>query len=58
MQSKRDTFVILLSIYVAFGLIGISHNGIAQSIAPCDSILTVNLLNSERIAKKFGGYGI
>lgn len=25
---------------------------------PCDSILSANLLNSERIAKKFGGYGI
>jgi len=25
---------------------------------PCDSLLSADLLNSERIAKKFGGYGI
>lgn len=29
-----------------------------STIIPCDSVLSVNLLNSERIEKKFGGYGI
>lgn len=29
-----------------------------SNTTPCDSILSANLLNSERIAKKFGGYGI
>jgi len=27
-------------------------------VSPCDSVLSANLLNSERIEKKFGGYGI
>ena len=58
MQRKRDTSIIVLSIYLAFSLIGISHQTIAQQTTPCDSALSANLLNSERIAKKFGGYGI
>jgi len=59
MKIKVYLFTLALSISLLF------ENGYAQSgnyheltITPCDSVLPANLLNSERIEKRFGGYGI
>ena len=54
---KHYFFALTLSVLLLFGPIGYAQHN-EQAVVPCDSTLSANLLNSERIEKKFGGYGI
>lgn len=64
-----ENIVMIVKLYIAIsGLIAslmlgemcyAQHGNYHKStISPCDSVLSANSLNSERIEKKFGGYGI
>jgi hypothetical protein len=57
MKRKMYAFVLTLSILLS-GAICYSQSNVRATVAPCDSTLSAKLLNSERIEKKFGGYGI
>jgi hypothetical protein len=57
MKSKTYVFVLTLSILLS-GTICYSQSNAQATVIPCDSTLSAKLLNSERIEKKFGGYGI
>jgi hypothetical protein len=60
MKGKAYVFILALSAALMSNVICCAQRNDHQKAAviPCDSILSVNLLNSERIDKKFGGYGI
>jgi hypothetical protein len=60
MKTKSYVFVLALFASLMCGVTSYAqYNAHHQpAVLPCDSLLTVNLLNSERIEKKFGGYGI
>jgi hypothetical protein len=60
MRMKVYLFTLALATSLLSGEIGYAQRSDHQPSAtiPCDSILSSNLLNSERIASKFGGYGI
>lgn len=57
---KVYIFMLALAILLLPGAISYAQRSSRQQSAtiPCDAILSSNLLNSERIAQKFGGYGI
>lgn len=59
-RMKVYIFALALATSLLSGKISYAQRSERQqsSNIPCDSILSPNLLNSERIAKKFGGYGI
>lgn len=57
MKIKSYPFVLILSILLS-GTICYAQSNAQATVTPCDSILSAKLLNSERIEKKFGGYGI
>jgi hypothetical protein len=57
MKRKSYPFVLILSILLS-GTICYAQSNAQARVTPCDSILSAKLLNSERIEKKFGGYGI
>lgn len=60
MKMKVYIFIVALSASLMSGAMCYAQRGDNQSatVVSCDSILSVNLLNSERIEKKFGGYGL
>jgi hypothetical protein len=60
MKCKFQVFTLTLSVLLLFGPLSYAQANRQQepAIVPCDSTLSPNLLNSERIQKKFGGYGI
>ena len=60
MRMKVYIFMLALAILLLPGAISYAQRSSRQQSAtiPCDAILSSNLLNSERIAQKFGGYGI
>lgn len=60
MKAQSRVFVLVLSAMLMSGILSYAQRGNNQIPAgiPCDSTLSANLLNSERIEKKFGGYGI
>jgi len=60
MKSKTYVFALALSMSFMWGVRGYAQSNDRQKtvVVPCDSALSANLLNSERIEKKFGGYGI
>ncbi len=60
MKNLQRISAIIALAGLAFGTIGYAQESVKKQSqqTPCDSIPSVNLLNSERIAKKFGGYGI
>jgi hypothetical protein len=56
---KRKTYLLLLTLSILLsGNICFAQSPIPATASPCDSTLSLKLLNSERIEKKFGGYGI
>jgi len=59
---KNKLYILILIPLSAFMLAHVCYaqtsNQQKPTIIPCDSILSANVLNSERIEKKFGGYGI
>ena len=57
MKRKTYLFVLTLSILLSTTICYAQSNTQA-TVTPCDSTLSPKLLNSERIEKKFGGYGI
>jgi hypothetical protein len=57
MKRKSYPFVLILSILLS-GTICYAQSNAQATVIPCDSTLSAKLLNSERIEKKFGGYGI
>lgn len=57
MKRMSYLFVLTLSILLS-ATICEAQNPAQATVAPCDSTLSAKLLNSERIEKKFGGYGI
>lgn len=57
MKRKTYLFVLTLSILLS-GTICYAQSNVEATVIPCDSTLSPKLLNSERIEKKFGGYGI
>lgn len=59
-RMKVYIFMLALVILLLPGAISYAQRSNRQQSAtiPCDAILSSNLLNSERIAQKFGGYGI
>jgi len=57
MKRKTYPFVLILSILFS-GTICYAQSNAPATVTPCDSLLSPKLLNSERIEKKFGGYGI
>ncbi|HTJ48994.1 MAG TPA: hypothetical protein VL443_06025 [Cyclobacteriaceae bacterium] len=60
MKIKVYIFTLALSISLLSGerCFAQRSNYQESTITLCDSVLSANLLNSERIEKKFGGYGI
>lgn len=60
MKAKSHVFVLALSAMLMSGITSYAQRGNNQITTgiPCDSALSANLLNSERMEKKFGGYGI
>lgn len=60
MNVKSHVFVLALSVMLMSGITSYAQRSNDQMVAviPCDSTLSANLLNSERIEKKFGAYGI
>jgi hypothetical protein len=57
MKRKSYPFVLILSILLS-ATICYGQSNAHTTVTPCDSTLSAKLLNSERIEKKFGGYGI
>jgi hypothetical protein len=59
-KTKVYIFTLALATPLLSGKISFAQRSDHQQSAtiPCDSALSSNLLNSERIARKFGGYGI
>jgi len=57
MKKNSYLFALILSILLS-GTICYAQSNAQVSANPCDSTLSSKLLNSERIEKKFGGYGI
>ncbi|ACU64084.1 hypothetical protein [Chitinophaga pinensis] len=60
MNAKSHIFVLAFLAILFSASISYAQHGHDQTVAsiPCDSTLPANLLNSERIEKKFGAYGI
>ncbi|PSL23746.1 hypothetical protein [Chitinophaga ginsengisoli] len=60
MNAKSYVFILALLAMLMPGTITYAQRSNDQTAAviPCDSTLPANLLNSERIEKKFGAYGI
>lgn len=60
MNAKSHVLVLALSAMLMSGTTTYAQHSNDQiaTVTPCDSILPANLLNSERIEKKFGAYGI
>lgn len=60
MNAQFQVLVLALSAMLMSGTITYAQHSNDQiaAVTPCDSILPANLLNSERIEKKFGAYGI
>jgi hypothetical protein len=60
MKCKSYVFTLTLSVLLLSGPVSFAQHNEYQEPAsiPCDSTLSPKLLNSERIEKKFGGYGI
>jgi hypothetical protein len=56
---KRNLYLFLLTLSILLsGAICYAQSNAQATVTPCDSTLPAKLLNSERIEKKFGGYGI
>ncbi|OQP44789.1 hypothetical protein A4H97_10530 [Niastella yeongjuensis] len=56
---KGKSYLLLLILFVFLsGTASYAQNSAPAAVSPCDSTLSPKLLNSERIEKKFGGYGI
>src|SRR5690242_11290346 len=58
MKTTSYLFLLILSATLLSGTICFAQNNDQATVSPCDSTLSPKLLNSERIEKKFGGYGI
>ena len=54
---KTKSFLFVLAVLLS-GTRCFAQSPIPATATPCDSTLSPKLLNSERIEKKFGGYGI
>jgi hypothetical protein len=56
---KRKSYLFVLTLSILFsGTICYAQSNAQATVTPCDSTFSAKLLNSERIEKKFGGYGI
>lgn len=56
---KRKSYLFVLPLFILLSITECSAQSNARpAVTPCDTILLAKLLNSERIEKKFGGYGI
>ncbi|AEV98832.1 hypothetical protein A4D02_09800 [Niastella koreensis] len=56
---KRKSFLLVLTLSILLSAaICEAQSSVQTTVTPCDSTLSAKLLNSERIEKKFGSYGI